>query len=366
MRLFRLGDLLYLSSSGQSAEIPDPTGAIEYLFQVMDGRRTIVQLQEIVQQKYPAIPGEDIAQAIEAFDRAGFLENGLFDSQNPLTEYDCARWERNINFFGSFSNLNTNKYELQYRLKTARVALLGLGGLGSHLLYDLAALGLQNIRAVEFDKIELSNLNRQILYCETDIGRPKAEVAAERIRAFSPRLQLEVISKRLSSTKDVLDVIRDRDYVLCVADRPKMELISWVNQACVKQHATLINGGLDVQRGVYYAMIPGVTGCVECWRQQVQQKDPVSSALLEERLRLQVGGENAAFVPLVALVSGLMVSELVRLVTQIAPPVSAGRLIEIDFASMEIRQAEEWARFERCPVCQHVFPLSTELAKLHE
>jgi len=364
MRLFRLGDLLYLGSGGQSAEIPDPTGAIEYLFQAMDGKRTIVQLQEIVQQKYPAIPGEDIAQAIETFDQAGFLENGLFDSQNPLTEYDCARWERNINFLGSFSNLNTNKYELQHRLKTARVALLGLGGLGSHILYDLAALGLQDIRAVEFDKVELSNLNRQILYCEADIGRPKAEIAAERIRAFSPRLQLEVISKRLSSTEDVLAVIRDRDYVLCVADRPKMELIGWVNEACVKQRVTLINGGLDVQRGVYYTMIPGSTGCVECWRQQVRQKDPTSSALLEERLRLQIGGENAAFVPLVTLIDGLMISELVRVITQIAPPVAAGRLIEIDFASTEIRQAEEWTRLEQCPVCRHVSPLAAEAVKL--
>ena len=88
-----------------------------------------------------------------------------------------------------------------------------------------------------------------------------------------------------------------------------MDLIRWVNEACVRQGATLFNGGLDVQRAIYYTMIPGVTGCVECWMHQVQSQDPISRGLLEERQRLQIGGENAAFVPLVTLVGGLMLSE---------------------------------------------------------
>jgi molybdopterin/thiamine biosynthesis adenylyltransferase len=355
-RLFRLDDHIYLGSSGLSAEIPDPTGSIEYLLQAMDGLRTVDQLHQTIQQKYPHITSEEVTQAVKQMDQAGFLENAAFHSQGLLMEYDVTRWERNINFFGSFSDLHTNKYELQHRLKTARVVLLGLGGLGSHLLYDLVALGVQNIRVVEFDKVELSNLNRQILYTEGDVGRPKAEVAAERILAFNPHLHLEVISKRLGSLEDVLEVIQESDCVLCVADRPKMDLIRWVNEACVRQRITLINGGLDVQRGVYYTIIPGVTGCVECWRRQVQQQDPISSALLEERQRLQMGGENAAFVPLVTLVGGLMLSEFVRYTTQIAPLASAGRLMEIRFASMEMRQAEQWKRLDTCPVCQDVVP----------
>src|SRR6185312_22371 len=214
---------------------------------------------------------------------------------------------------------------LQYRLKTARVVLLGLGGLGSHLLYDLAALGVQDIRAVEYDKVELSNLNRQILYNESDIGKPKAQVAAEKILAFNSHLHLEVISQQLHSVDDVLNVIQNRDYVLCVADRPKSEIIQWVNEACVKQNIPLITGGLDTQRGVYYTIIPQVTGCVECWRLQVQQDDPISTELLAERRRMQLGGDNAAFVPLVSLVCSLMLSEFVRLTTQIAPPLADGR-----------------------------------------
>ena len=195
-RLLRLENCLYLGSSGQSAEIPDPTGTIEYLLQAMDGKSTLPQLHQVVVQKYPTISLEDVAGAVEQLDHAGLLENGAFNSVgSSLTEYDLKRWERNINFFGSFSDLHTNKYEAQNRLKTARVALLGLGGLGSHLLYDLVALGVHTIRAVDFDTIELSNLNRQILYTELDIGKSKTEAARERILGFNPHLNLDIIRK---------------------------------------------------------------------------------------------------------------------------------------------------------------------------
>jgi molybdopterin/thiamine biosynthesis adenylyltransferase len=355
LRLFRIGDRLYLNSSGIASEIPDSAGSIEYLLEAMDGQRTLEQICALVSQHYPSITAAEILRAIEQMDQAGFLENAAFQAQDSdLTAYDVQRWERNINFLGSFANLHTNKYGLQARLKSARVALLGLGGLGSLLLYDLVALGVQSIRAVEFDRIELSNLNRQILYTEADVGRPKAEAAAERILAFNPHLNFEVLPLKMSSMEDVSAAIQDCDCVLCVADRPKMELIGWVNEACVRQQIPLINGGLDVQRAMYYSMIPGVTGCVECWRRQVARRDPLSSGLLDEKRRLHVGGENAAFVPLVTLVGGLMLSEFVRLTTHIAPPAAAGRLIEIRFASTEIRQAEQWEKLDDCPICREV------------
>lgn len=355
LRLFRLGDRLYLNSSGIASEIPDPAGSIEYLFQAMDGQRTIDQVCAEVIRQYPTITATEILRAIEQMDQAGFLENAAFNEQDAhLTAYDLQRWERNINFFGSFANLHTNKYELQHRLKTTRVALLGLGGLGSLLLYDLVALGVQSIRAVEFDTIELSNLNRQILYTESDVGRPKAEAAAERILAFNPHLDFAVLPKKLSSMQDVREAIEGCACVLCVADRPKMDLISWVNEACVRQQVPLINGGLDVQRGIYYSMIPGQTGCVECWRRQVAQRDPLSSGLLDEKRRLHIGGENAAFVPLVTLVAGLMLSEFVRITTRVAPPASAGRLMEVSFATTAIRQAEQWEKLDDCPICRDI------------
>jgi molybdopterin/thiamine biosynthesis adenylyltransferase len=350
--IFRLKDNLYIGGSGYASEVSDPTNCIEYLFQLMDGNYTVAHLYDLIQRKYPKVTYEELTNAIEQFDTAGFIENGAFEPEKLLDEYELARWARNINFLGSFANSQVNKYELQHRLKTARIALLGLGGLGSHLVYDLAAMGCYDIRAVEFDRVEISNLNRQILYNEADVGRLKAEVAAERIQAFSPRLKLDLVPMRLSSTEDVMQIIRDREYVFCVADRPKMKILEWVNEACVRQQAKLIVGGLDTQRALYWSVIPGTTGCAECWHHQTVQQDSISAGLIAEKRRLDIRGDNAAFVPLVSLVAGLMLAEFVRMVTGIAPPVAAGRLIEIHFDSMEMREAERWEKVADCPVCQ--------------
>lgn len=348
---FTMGDTLYIGGFGETAEIPDEAGSVRRLCELMDGTRTVSDLQRDLAANFPGVSESDVEEAIEQFDDAGFLENGADASDGLLDDYDLRRWERNVNFFGSYATLRTSKYAYQHRLKSCRLTLLGLGGLGSHLLLDAAAMGIGSVRVVEFDRVELSNLNRQILYTEADVGRPKIEVALERVKAFNSAIRIEAVGERISSTEDVLAVVADSDVVISVADRPKMEIIHWVNEGCVRAGVPLITGGLETQRAIYYTMIPGVTGCVECWRRHVSETDPVSAALLEEKRRRQIGGDNAAFCPLVTMTTGFLLGELVRLVTGIAPPVAAGRLMQLRFDDYAFTEAERWERLPDCPVC---------------
>src|SRR5690349_13834307 len=143
--IYKLGDSLYLNTSGYITEVPDPSGSIAALLDRMDGTRTVRQLHDELHGMYPTVTLGEIEAAIAQFDRAGFLEDATRSPEGLLDTYELARWQRNINFLGSFTPMDGNKYELQARIKAARVALLGLGGLGSHLLLDLAALGVQYI-----------------------------------------------------------------------------------------------------------------------------------------------------------------------------------------------------------------------------
>lgn len=348
---FALGDMLYIGGFGETTEVPDEAGSIRGLCEIMDGSKTVHELYQELNVDFPEVSEEDVGEAVEQFDGAGFLENGAVSPDGLLDDYDLRRWERNVNFFGSYATLGTSKYDYQHRLKSCRLTLLGLGGLGSHILLDAAAMGVGNVRVVEFDRVELSNLNRQILYTEADVGTPKIEVAVERVKAFNPVMQIDPVGKRLSSTEDVTAVIADSDVVISVADRPKMEIVHWVNEACVRAGVPLITGGLETQRAIYYTMIPGETGCVECWRRHVTGTDPISAALLEEKRRRRIGGDNAAFCPLVTMTTGLLLGELVRLITGIAPPVAAGRLMQMRFDDYAFTEAERWESLPDCPVC---------------
>lgn len=354
--IHRTDGIVYVDNSGLTHEIADPDGAVHCLLTLLDGTRTVAAIHRDLIVHYPAVTLSDVEAALATFDEAEFLLDATHTADGLLDEYELARWERNINFFGAYARLADNKYQNQRKLADCRVTLLGVGGLGSHLLMDMAALGIGHIRIVEFDRVELSNLNRQILYTEADLGQPKIERAAQRVREFSPRLDLETMDRRLSCADDVLEAAEGADILISAADRPKNEIMRWVNEAVVRHNIPLITGGLDTRRCLYYSVLPGQTGCIECWREQVRRQDPVSSRLLDHRRANQISGDKAAFVPLVAMSAALILGELVRLVTGLAPPLAAGRIIHARFDDYQIEVAETWERLPDCPVCGSLSP----------
>ncbi|MBT2468529.1 ThiF family adenylyltransferase [Streptomyces sp. ISL-66] len=348
---FGSGETIFIGGYGEVTEIADPTGAIRRLLALLDGTRTTDEVHKELSADFPEVTRQDVDEALAQFDEARFLLDDQQTADGVLEAHELKRWERNINFFGSFARMDDNKYDLQRRLRDCRVTLLGLGGLGSHILLDMAAMGVGHVRAVEFDRVELSNLNRQILYREEDIGKEKLHLAVERVKQFNPHIDIEPVDLRISSVEDVARVLEGSDVCISVADRPKMEIANWVNEACVRAGVPLITGGLETQRAVYYTMLPGTTGCIECWRRQTFASDEVSGQLLQEKRDRQIGGDNAAFCPLVTMTTGFLIGELTRIVTAIAPPVAAGRLMELRFADYAMGESERWERQSDCPVC---------------
>lgn len=353
---FRLGQTLHVQQCGQTLDIDDPLGRVERLLGLMDGTRTTGEVITALTGEYPDTATADAQEAIAEFDELRLIEDAQYDVD--LDAYDEQRWNRDRGFFETYASLSTSKFELQELAQGAKVALLGVGGVGSHVLMDLLGLGVRDIRIVDFDTIELSNLNRQVLYRYDDIGRPKVQAAAERARAYQPRVRLDALDQRLASADDVARAVADRDVVLAAVDTPKMEIANWVNEGCVRAGVTVITGGVDLQRAFHYTIIPGQTGCVACWRSQTEL-DPVDAALNAKYERVQAalqpgqrfGQDFAAFGPLVAVQTACLISEYVRVSTGIAPPLAAGRMMALDFNDLQIGVAESWERLDDCPVC---------------
>ncbi|UQA60521.1 HesA/MoeB/ThiF family protein [Polyangium aurulentum] len=345
-----VGESLLFRASSVTIEVSDEQGVLRALLELMDGTREMRAVHAALATRHPEVVWEDFVAAMAALDEHRLLEDAAVQPTG-LSAYELQRWHRNINFFGSFCGIEGDKYEFQRKIARAKVTLLGLGGLGSHLLFDLAAMGIQDVLAVDFDQVELSNLNRQILYGDADVGRLKAEAAAERIRVFSPRMRFTAWPKRIASVHDVLTAIEGRDVVLCVADRPKMEILDWVNEACVRAGVPLVTGGLDTQKARYYSMIPGQSGCLVCWREALKTSDPYSDQVLTEHRRTQLRGDNAAFVPFVSLVTGFMMAETAKIIAGPTSPSACGRVWEVDFSDMETKLSESWQRLPDCPVC---------------
>lgn len=342
-----LNETVFLRTSARVTEIDYNSIYYDFLSRC-DGKTSLNDI--ILSLTKDGHSQDDISNTIKDFDDLLLLEDHSITNQS-LTQAETDRWARNLNFFGSFLPLGEDKYQPQKALRDCKITLLGLGGLGSHLLYDLAALGCKDILAVEFDRVETSNLNRQILYTPNDIGRLKARIAADRIHAFSPELSFSVFDQKIEKTEDVRGAISGRDLVICVADRPKTEILHWVNEAVVFDKIPLITGGLDTQVARYYCTLPD-QGCLECWRRAIRINHPNQDALLEEQRRTQLRGDNAAFVPFVAIITGLIIADLVKIVTGIGgPPNGLNNTREIDFHHMTIETRETWEKDASCTIC---------------
>jgi adenylyltransferase/sulfurtransferase len=152
--------------------------------------------------------------------------------------------------------------EGQTKLSGARVLVLGAGGLGSPLLYYLVAAGVGFITVVDGDRISESNLNRQILYTETDLGCLKAERAAERLRALNSAVRIKSIAARFTEANGPAMVV-ESDLVALALDNRETRLLA--NRLCVEHGKPLVDGGIDGWGGYVTAVIPGVTPCLACW-----------------------------------------------------------------------------------------------------
>jgi len=152
---------------------------------------------------------------------------------------DLERYDRQLKLHGL-------GMEGQQKLASARVLIIGAGGLGCPVLQYLAAAGVGNIGIVDDDVIALSNLQRQVLYTTNDVGKLKAEVASSRLRSMNPDISIRVISEQMN-TKNIIQLLSDYELIVdCTDNFPTRYLI---DDACRLMEKTLIFGAIYQYEG---------------------------------------------------------------------------------------------------------------------
>lgn len=352
---YQLPQRVVLNFSGAYAVIPDLDGSRWALTKSLDGNRTRAEIIDYVLTRFPDAGESDLGKVVDDFIQNNMVEIPEEQLNTSLTDYQRTRFARNIDFFGSMAATGDNKFAFQEKLLASKLCVLGCGGLGTHILFDLAALGIQHLTILDFDKIELSNLNRQVLYKEADIGTEKVETAKKRLLEFNSQLDIATHSMRLTCADDVARVIKGHDLVICVADKPANYIGDWLNEACVRHGVPYITGGLDVRRSVFFSVAPKISGCVECWLSSARSQNALDNDVttLNKSQNITFESPAPAFVTLVAVTAGMMVSEAVKFITGIQEPQLLNKLKEFRFDDLSVDVAETWARNPECRICGH-------------
>ncbi len=237
----------------------------------------------------------------------------------------------------------------QRRLKNARVLLVGAGGLGSPNAMYLAAAGVGHIGLVDFDEVDASNLQRQVIHGTSDIGRPKLDSAADTIRELNPYVEVIRHETRLTSD-NARDIIRPYDLVIDGSDNFPTRYL--VNDACVLEGKPYVWGSIyrfDGQASVFWAEHGP---CYRCLYPEPPPPGMVPSC-----------AEGGVLGVLCATIGSVQANEAIKLLTGIGDPL-VGRLLiydalELSFKDIRVRKDPE------CPVCGKN-PTVTELIDYEE
>jgi molybdopterin/thiamine biosynthesis adenylyltransferase len=169
-----------------------------------------------------------------------------------IDDGDLDRYDRQIRLFGA---------EGQEKLKRAKVFITGAGGLGSPISIYLAAAGIGKIVLVDKDVVELSNLNRQILHWERDVGSRKALSALEKLQKMNSDIIVEAAAEILDE-ENVLHLVGDADLIIDAMDNfPSRYLL---NKAALDRKMPFIHGAIHGFHGQATTVLPGRTACLRC------------------------------------------------------------------------------------------------------
>jgi bacteriocin biosynthesis cyclodehydratase domain-containing protein len=335
---------LYLlrGPAGGDCVIREPPAAAACLIDALAAGGTRSALAARVRTAGHDVSDDDVGTMLGELDGAGLLEVA------PAVAAD-ERLSRQLLYLGDRAPAGVGAAELQGRLARARVTVLGCGGLGSWAAAGLACIGVGGLTLVDDDVVELSNLNRQILFSEADIGRPKVEAAAARLRAFSSDIEVTPVRRRLGCERDVRAAIEGASFVLGLADSPPYAIARWINRACHAAGVPHMSAGqLPPTLRVGPTVVPGETACLECLELALREENPLYDRL--ETLRRADGRPLATLGPASGIVGSIIASEVLHFVTGLARAATLDSVWSMDLRTLAVERTAVTRRPD-CRVC---------------
>lgn len=307
---------------------------ISSLICLLDGKNKISDItKSLNEQGYPVL-SEDVIEILKSLLEANVLED--FDEyqssliEENISSHDAIRYDRQILLFQAQMGRYKDAFKAQNKIKNTRIALIGLGGIGSYAFYALAAMGFGFIRAVDFDRIELSNLSRQILYSENDIGKLKIDVANEKSKGINPHITYDFLNHKISNVEDAIKTIQDVDIAIVAADIPRGKIWQIFSEACFKTNTPILFLG-SAQTWICCGplIMPGVTPCYDCSAPEAVSGDHPVAQFLRDRYT------TTLIDPYNSIGASLGVLETVKYITNFQECRVIGKRLLVDLGTYE-------------------------------
>src|SRR5215210_7024011 len=220
------------------------------------------------------------------------------------------------------------------KLRNSKVCVVGIGGIGNPVVTQLTAMGVGKIRIVDRDVVEISNLHRQHLYTEQDIGKVKVEAAIEHLKRRNTDVEIEALPISIT-THTAENIVKGFDVVIDALD--SIDARYALNDACIKQHIPLIYAGALGMLGSVCTILPNQSACLRC----------IFPALSEDDM--PTCSTEGVHPSILYLVGGIQVSEAIKILLGQKPSL-INTLLYIDLNELSFDKVQMF-RHEECPSC---------------
>lgn len=246
---------------------------------------------------------------------------------SELSSKDIDRYSRQI-------MLEEIGYQGQLNLRSAKICVVGVGGLGNPITTRLAAMGVGKLRIIDRDVIELSNLHRQTMFDESDVGQVKVEVAAKKLKKLNPDVEIESLPISINDYT-ALDAIEGCDIVIDALDSVNARYA--LNKACVEKNIPFVTGAAVGVSGQAFTILPGKSACYSCMFPALDE-DSMPTCSIE--------GVHPS---ILSIIGGIEVAEAVKIILGKTPSLS-NKILHVDLENLDFVMTKTF-RAEECSVC---------------
>lgn len=246
---------------------------------------------------------------------------------SELSSKDIDRYSRQI-------MLEEIGYEGQLNLRAAKVCVVGVGGLGNPIATRLVAMGIGKLRIIDRDVIELSNLHRQTMFDESDVGQVKVEVAAKKLKKLNSDVEIESLPISINDYT-ALDAVEGCDVVIDALDSVNARYA--LNKACVEKNIPFVTGAAVGVSGQAFTILPHKSACYSCMFPALDE-DSMPTCSIE--------GVHPS---ILSIVGGIEVAEAIKIILGKKPSLS-DKILHIDLENLDFVTTKTF-RVDECPVC---------------
>ncbi|NRD71974.1 molybdopterin-synthase adenylyltransferase MoeB [Shewanella sp. VB17] len=253
--------------------------------------------------------------------------NSSTTNEDILSDSEILRYSRHI-------SIKAMDFEGQEKLKLAKVLVVGVGGLGCAATQYMTMAGVGMMTLVDFDTVELSNLQRQVLHQDNNIGQPKVESAKESLHKLNPHVQIDIINSQLDD-HELNRLIVNHSLVMDCTDNIKVR--EQLNRSCFTHKVPLVSAAAIRMEGTITSFnYQDGTPCYQCF----------SNLIAEQNLTCV---ESGILSPVVGMIGSLQAIEAIKIISNMGKPL-IGKILMIDAMTMEFREMK-LAKQIHCKVC---------------